>query len=206
MNTTVEVIKQLRQQTGAGVMACRKALQQSEQDVARALDYLREAAALKAEKQAHREALQGKIELYSHGNGRIGVMLEINTETEFASRSEVFRSFAHEIALQITSAAPLYVCDEEIPQSVLDEQAQAAAEKARRAGKPDAVIDKIVTGALEKYRNKHVLLHQASIRDETITVAQLLTQAIGQIGENIVIRRFARWEICPDAEMAAQEV
>jgi elongation factor Ts len=203
MNATIEVIKRLRGATGAGVMECRKALEQSSQDFTKALDYLRETAAIKALKQTGREAREGKIELYSHGNGRIGVMVEINIETEFASRSQAFRHLAHEIALQITSTAPLYVRDEDIPPQILDEQAQAAAEKARIAGKPEKVIEQIVAGFLEKYKNKHVLLRQAYIRDEAITVAQLLSQAISQIGENIVIRRFVRWEICPDAEAIA---
>jgi elongation factor Ts len=200
MNTTIEGIKQLRSATGAGVMECRKALEQSHQDFGNALAFLRETAALKANKQTGRDASEGKIELYSHGSGRIGVMVEINTETEFASRSEAFRHFAHEIVLQITSSAPLYVRDEDIPQQILDEQARTAAEKAHGAGKPARVVEQIVAGVLEKYKNKHVLLRQAYIRDEAITVAQLLSQAVSQIGENIIIRRFARWEICPDAE------
>jgi elongation factor Ts len=202
MNTTIEVIKQLREETGAGVMECRKALEQGNLDFDKALDYLRESAAIKAGKQADREALEGKIELYSHNNGRIGVMVEINTETEFASRSEVFSNFAHEIALQITSTSPLYVRDEHIPQTVLDELTQAAVEKARAGGKPEKIIEQIVAGTLEKYKKEHVLLHQLYVRDETITVADLLNRAIGQIGENIVIRRFTRWEICPEAEEA----
>jgi elongation factor Ts len=200
MNKTIEVIKQLRSETGAGVMECRKALEQGNQNFEKALAYLREKAAIKAKKQTDREAPEGRIELYSHNNGRIGVMVEINTETEFASRSEVFRNFAHEIALQITSASPLYVRDEDIPQQVLDEQAQAASEKARCSGKPERIIERIVDGVMEKYKNKHVLLRQVYIRDEAITVAQLLSQAIGHIGENIVIRRFIRWEICPETE------
>ena len=200
MSTTVEMIKQLRGETGAGVMECRKALEQGNQVFENALAYLREKAVLKAGKQAEHEAREGKIELYSHNHGRIGVMVEINTETEFASRSEVFRNFTHEIALQITSAAPLVVRDEDIPPQALDEQAQAAAEKGRAAGKPERIIEQIVAGALEKYKNRHVLLRQASIRDETLTVAQLVSQASSRIGENIVIRRFVRWEICPDAE------
>ena len=200
MNPTVEVIKQLRSETGAGVMECRKALEQNDQNLEKALAYLQEMAAIKAKKQTDREAHEGKIEVYSHNNGRIGVMVEINTETEFASRSAVLRNFAHEIALQITSATPLYVRDEDIPQGVLDEQAQAAREKARYAGKPERIIEQIVDGVLEKYKNEHILLRQAYIRDENITVAQLLNQAISQIGENIVIRRFIRWEICPDSE------
>ena len=200
MNTTIEGIKQLRSATGAGVMECRKALEQSHQYFDTALTLLRETAALKTRKQTARETLEGMIELYSHGNGRIGVMVEINTETEFASRSESFRHFAHEIVLQITSAAPLYVRDEDIPEPILDGLAQAAAEKAHQAGKPEKVIDQIVLGVLEKFKNKHVLLRQAYLRDESITVAQLLSQAISRTGENIIIRRFVRWEIYPDAE------
>jgi elongation factor Ts len=201
MNTTLEMIKQLRSETGAGILECRKALEQGDQNLENALAYLREKAVVKAEKQANREALQGKIELYAHGGGRIGVMVEINTETEFASRSEAFRSFAREIALQITAASPLYVRDEDIPQQVLEEQACEAAERARRAGKPERIIERIVNGVLEKYKNNHVLLRQAYIRDESITIAGLLSQAASHIGENIVIRRFARWEVKPDSEV-----
>ncbi len=201
MNATVEMIKQLRGETGAGIMECHKALEQGNQNFEKALAYLQATAAIKARKKADHEAREGKIELYSHNNGRIAVMVEINTETEFASRSEVFRNFAHEIALQITSATPLYVRDEDIPAQVLDEQALAASEKARDAGKSEKIIEQIVNGVLEKYRNRVVLLRQVYIRDETITVAQLVDQAISHLGENIIIRRFIRWEICPDAEI-----
>lgn len=200
MNRTVEMIQQLRVETGAGIMECRKALEQGNLNYSQALTLLREAAAIRSQKQALREALNGTIELYSHNNGRIGVMVEINTETEFACRSEVFRTFAHEIALQITSSVPLYVSDKDIPPGVLDEQVQAASQKARDAGKPERIIQQITAGVLEKYKNRHVLLRQEYIRDETLTVAQLLAQAISRIGENIVIRRFVRWEIIPDAD------
>ncbi len=200
MNANLEMIVQLRNETGAGVMECRKALEQSNQNFGNALDYLREKTALKAETQADREALEGRIEVYAHNNGRIGVMLEINTETDFAGRSEVLRHFAHEIALQIAGESPLYVRDEDIPPEVLEEQMRAATEKARSAGKPERIIEKIVAGALEKYKNKHILLRQVYIRDENLTIAQLLSQAINQVGENIVIRRFIRWEIYPQAE------
>lgn len=204
MNIQLDAIKKLRDETGAGIMECRKALEQGEQSYERALAALREQAAVRAKTQAQREAREGMIELYSHGSGRIGVMVEINTETEFASRSEVFRNFTREIALQITSAAPSYVRDEDIPPQVLDELEQAALEKARAAGKPEKILAQIVEGVLEKYKNQRVLLRQAYLRDETITIAQLLNQAISHIGENIVIRRFARWEICPDGEAPAQ--
>lgn len=198
MNAPIEMIKQLRSATGAGVMECRKALEQSSLDYQAAFASLQENAAIKAHNKTGRAANQGRLELYAHNNGRIGVMVEINTETEFASQSEAFRQFAHEIALHVTSAAPLYVGDEDIPQEILDEQAQAAAEAARRAGKPESLVEKIVAGRLEKYKNQHVLLRQPSLRDESITVAQLLNQAIARSGENIVIRRFVRWEICPE--------
>jgi elongation factor Ts len=200
MNATVETIKQLRSETGAGVMACRKALEQSSQDFEGARAYLRAQAAVKARQQADREAREGAIEVYSHNQGRIGVMVELNTETEFAASSKVFRNFAHEIALQITSAAPVYVRDEDIPRQVLEDLRRATADRARVAGKPEKIIEKMVEGALEKSKNQQVLLRQAYIRDESVTVAGLLSQAIGQIGENIVIRRFVRWEICPDAD------
>ncbi|OGO34249.1 MAG: hypothetical protein A2W35_12000 [Chloroflexi bacterium RBG_16_57_11] len=200
MNTAVEMIKQLRNETGARAMECRKALDQSNQNYEEARAYLREKAAQAAEKREDRETLEGRIELYTHNHGRIGVMVEINTETEFASRSEVLRQFAHEITLQIAAAAPLYVRDEDIPQQVLDEQRLAAVEKARKAGKTEGIIEQIVTGVLEKYKSLHVLLRQAYIRDENIPVAQLISQAISRIGENIVIRRFIHWEICTERE------
>jgi elongation factor Ts len=200
MNNMVEMIKQLRSKTGAGAMECRKALEQSNMDFEEAGAYLQENAALKAEKQTNRETLEGRLELYSHNNGRIGVMVEINTETEFASRSEVLRHFAHEIALQIAAAAPIYVRDEDISRQLLDAQAQEAAEKARSAGKAERVIEQILTEVLEKYKSQHVLLRQAYIRDEEISIGQLLGQAIGQLGENIVIRRFIRWEMQPATE------
>jgi elongation factor Ts len=200
MNSMVEMIKKLRGETGAGAMECRKALEQGGQNYDQARAYLREQAALKAGKQAKRETLVGKIEVYSHNRGRIGVMVEINTETEFASRSEVLQQFAHEIALQIAAASPLYVRDEDIPQQILAEQAQTAAEKARKAGKTERIIEQIVAGVLERYKSQHVLVRQAYIRDENIAVAQLVSQAIGRLGENIVIRRFIRWEICPDVK------
>jgi elongation factor Ts len=144
--------------------------------------------------------VEGIIELYQHGGGRIGVMVELITETEAASHSEIFRKFSREIALQITSAGPLYVSDEDIPPEVLSEVTQAALLKVKDAGKPEKVLHQIQEGAVEKYKNKQVLLRQLYIRDETITIAQLLQQTRQQLGEHIVIRRFLRWEICPDSE------
>ncbi len=200
MNTIVEMVKQLRSETGAGVAECRRALEQENLNFETALVQLRDKMTRQAEKNSDRAASEGKIELYSHNNGRVGVMVEINAETEFVSRSEVFRQFGREVALQITAAAPLYVRDEDIPPAELDEQAQTAAEKARLAGKPEQIVAKIVAGVLEKYKTQAVLLRQPYIRDESLTVAQLLSRVRAQTGENIVIRRFMRWEIRPDSE------
>lgn len=204
MTPLVEWIKQLRLETGAGVLECRRALEESAFDYVAALDCLRRQAAQKAAAKSSHEARQGRIELYAHNDGRIGSMVEIGTETEFASRSEVIRQFAREIALQVTAAAPRYVRDEDIPAQVLDEQAEEAAARARSGGKPEKIIPQIVEGTLEKFRDQNVLLRQAYIRDETTTIAGLLSRVIAQVGENVVIRRFARWEIAPEVQQAQQ--
>jgi elongation factor Ts len=195
---TIETLKQLRHETGAGVMDCRKALDQTEQNYDRALQVLRELAADRAVKHADRPTVEGLIELYSHNNGRIGVMVEVNTETDFAAHSESFLAFVHEIALQIAASAPLYVCDADMPAQILTDLADDARRQALAAGKPERILPVIVEGVTAKYLDQAVLLRQPCIRDEEITVARLLEQKIGQIGENIVIRRFLRWEIVPE--------
>lgn len=195
MTTTIETIKLLRQETGQGVLDCRKALEEAGGNYENALLGLREQAAAQAASRAERTASQGRVELYAHGGGRIGVMVEINCETDFAARSEAFNHFAHEIALQIAAAAPGWVRDADIPAEVLAGEAEKAAARARNEGKPERLLPRIVEGTLEKFKNRTVLLRQPSIRDDTVTVAQLLDQASAIIGENIVIRRFARWEV-----------
>jgi elongation factor Ts len=198
MILTIEAIKQLREETSAGVMDCRQALEQANGDVDQALALLRRKGLEKVAKRADQPAFQGVIETYSHAGGRIGVMVEINSETDFAARSEALRAFAHEIALQVAAAAPRYVRDEDIPAETLEKEARQAAERARQTGKPQAILGRIVEGQLRKFRDENVLLRQVYIRDESLTVAQLLGQAIARVGENIVIRRFVRWELEPD--------
>lgn len=194
-NPSIELIKQLRLETGAGVQDCRKALEQFGEDYGKARQYLYEQGFEKAADCANRPALQGIVEVYSHGDGRVGVMVEINCETDFSARSPAFRAFAHEIALQVAAAAPRYVSDDEIPAEVLRNEKQKAETRAREAGKPDAIVYRIVAGMLEKFKNQTVLLRQEYIRDDSRTVNQLLNQAIATIRENIVIRRFERWEV-----------
>jgi elongation factor Ts len=203
MNPNLPLIKKLREETGAGVQDCRLALEQADFVYEAALKAIRAKAAAEAQKRADRRAVQGVVELYSHGNGRIGVMVEVNAETDFAGRSPAFRAFAHEVALQIAAAAPEYVSDEEIPQHILAEEIAQATAKAQADGKPAAIIPTIVQGRLEKFKNQRVLLRQAYIRDEKTSIADLLHQTAAGVGEKVVIRRFARWEIDASAEEPA---
>lgn len=195
MEITTEMIKELRAATGAGMLDCRKALQEADGDYQKAVDYLREKGMATASKRADREASNGAVELYSHGGGRVGVMVEVNCETDFVARSEQFRNLAHELALQIAAGAPRYAREGEIPQAVLDHEAEIARARTKEEGKPDAVVEKIVAGRLEKFKDEVVLLRQAYIRDENVKVEALIMQNIAALGENIVVRRFQRWEL-----------
>src|SRR5512139_1345412 len=154
MEITTEMIKELREATSAGILDCRKALEQADGDFNKAVDYLREKGLATAAKRADREASEGMVELYSHGNGRVGVMVEVNCETDFVARSEAFRTFAHEVALQVAAAAPLYIKGEDVPEVVLEHERQIARARALEEGKPEAVVDRIVSGRIEKYKDE----------------------------------------------------
>lgn len=195
MEITTEMIKELRNATGAGILDCRKALTESDGDYHKAVDYLREKGMATAAKRADRDASQGVVELYSHGNGRVGVMVEVNCETDFVGRSEGFRQFAHEIALQIAASSPKYISEADIPASVLEHEMEIASARAREEGKPENMLEKIAAGRLEKFKDEVCLLRQAYIRDESLTIEKMLHQNVGSLGENIVIRRFQRWEL-----------
>jgi elongation factor Ts len=195
MAVTTEQIKTLREATGAGILDCRKALEAAGGDFNKALDFLREKGLATAAKRAGREASEGTVELYSHGNGRVGVMVEVNCETDFVARSEAFRAFAHEVALQIAASAPRFIREEEIPSEVLEHERQIALKRALEEGKPQNVVERIAEGRLQKFKDETVLLRQPYIRDEDLTIEKLLLQNIASIGENIIIRRFQRWEL-----------
>jgi elongation factor Ts len=200
MAVTTEMIKQLREATGAGVLDCRKALEQADGDMTKAMAVLREKGLAMAAKRADRVASEGVVELYTHGNGRVGVMVEVNSETDFVGRSEPFRNFSHEIALQIAASSPLYVSEKDIPAEIIERETQKATDRARDEGKPDAVLPRIVEGYLKKYKDETVLLRQPYIRDDALTVQQLLDQIIVSMHENIVIRRFVRWALGEGSE------
>jgi elongation factor Ts len=194
MEISVELIKKLREATGSGVLDVKEALENSDGDFDKAVDYLRQKGLAKAAKRSDREASEGVIELYSHGDGRVGVMVEINCETDFVARSEEFRGFAHEVALQIAASAPKWISTDQIPQEVIEHEKQIARARYKEEGKPDNIIDKILEGMIVKFKAENCLLEQVYIRDEELTIQKLLHEKIGSIGENIVIRRFQRWE------------
>ncbi len=195
MQITADMIKALRAETNAGVLDCRKALEAAGGDHQKAVEWLREKGMATAANRADREASNGVVELYAHGGGRVGVMVEVNCETDFVARSEQFRNLAHEIALQIAANSPKYIRPEDIPAAELEQQAEQARARGKDEGKPQAVIDKIVEGYLDKYKDEVCLLRQVYIRDETTTVEKLIMQNVAAIGENVVVRRFQRWEL-----------
>lgn len=203
MAVTTEDIKKLREATGAGILDCRNALEQTGSDFDKALDILREKGLAIAGKRADRVASEGIVELYSHGGGRVGVMVEVNCETDFVGRSEEFRTFAHEVALQIAATSPLYIKEDDIPASVLEHEESIAKARAKEEGKPENIIPKIVEGYMNKFKDEVVLMRQPYIRDESVTIAAMLNQKIAATGENIIVRRFARYAL--GEESAAEE-
>lgn len=195
MAITTEQIKELREATGAGILDCRAALEHSKGDFDGAVTFLREKGLAKAAKRADREASDGVVELYSHGGGRVGVMAEINCETDFVARSEAFRTLVHEVALHIAAASPRWVNEEEVPPAAIEAEREVARNRAKEEGKPEGSWDKISDGRVQKYLDEVVLMRQPYIRDEKKTIKELISEAVGSIGENIVVRRFARWEL-----------
>jgi len=195
MAITTEQIKSLREETGAGILDCRKALQDANGDIDKALNYLREKGLAIAANRADREASEGIVELYSHGDGRVGVMVELNCETDFVARSEKFRTYAHELTLQIAAMSPQYISEQDIPDSVLEEEREKARTYAREEGKPEGIIERIVEGRVNKFMDEACLMRQQYIRDDGLTVQELHSQNVGSIGENMIVRRFMRWEL-----------
>jgi elongation factor Ts len=195
MEITTQMIKELRAATNAPMLDCRKALQEANGDYQKAVDWLREKGMATAAKRADRDASNGVVEMYSHGGGRVGVMVEINCETDFVARAEQFRHLAHEIALQIAASAPKYIKAEDIPAEDLQHEADIARARAIEEGKPEAVMAKIVEGRVEKYKDEVCLLRQTYIRDESLTIEKLILQNVAAIGESVIVRRFQRWEL-----------
>lgn len=195
MSISAEQIKELRQSTGAGVLDCRKALEKTKGDMEKAAALLREQGLDKASKRSDRTTSDGVLDLYSHGDGRVGVMVEVNCETDFVARTPDFRGFAHEIALQIAAVSPSWVDVDDVPEEIVAEKREKAREQALSEKKPEHVIDRIIEGRMEKFFAEACLLQQAYIRDDDKTVRDLLNETIAKTGENITIRRFVRWTV-----------
>ena len=187
-------VKKLRERTGAGMMECKRALEQAEGNMDRAVDILRERGLAAAAKKAGRAATEGLIESYIHLQGRIGVLLEINCETDFVANTSDFRVLAHDVAMHIAAARPRFVRTDEVPEAELDHERQVLTAQARNEGKPAAIVDKMVEGRLKKFYQEVCLLHQPFVKNPDITIDQLLKEHIARLGEQITVRRFARFE------------
>ncbi|MGI5949361.1 translation elongation factor Ts [Peptoniphilus sp.] len=194
MAITAAQIKELREMTSAGMMDCKKALQETNGDMDKAVDYLREKGLASAAKKASRIASEGIVESYIHG-GRIGVLVEVNSETDFVAKNDEFKSFVKDVAMQIAAIGPKYISREDVDEAELNHEREVLTEQARGENKPEHIIEKMVEGRLEKYYEQVCLLDQPFIKDSDKTIQELLNDLIAKLGENIKIRRFVRYEV-----------
>ncbi len=192
---TAKDVQELRQRTGAGMMDCKRALEETAGDMDKASELLRAKGAAKAEKRAARVATEGLVHSYIHHNGKVGVLVEVNCETDFVARNEDFRTLARELALHIASAAPLAVDKDGVPAETIERERRIFEQQVRQSGKPDHLIEKIVDGKVEAYYKEVALLAQPWIREPKKTIGDLVKEASAKMGENIVVRRFARFQI-----------
>ena len=189
------LVKELREKTGAGILDCQKALQESANNIDKAIDYLRQKGLAAAQKKAGRETNEGTISAYIHPGNRIGVLVEVNCETDFVARNEEFQAFVKDLALQIAASSPSFVKREEVPPDLIEKEKQIYLAQAKEMGKPETAWPKIVEGKLEKYYQESCLLEQAFIKDPAVSIKDLVAQKIAKIGENINIRRFTRYQL-----------
>lgn len=195
MTVSVEKIKELREKTGVGMMDSKKALIEASGDIEKAVVILREKGLAGLEKRSGREAKEGRIDSYIHSNGKIGVLIEVNCETDFVAKNDKFKEFVHDIALQVAAANPLYVSEDLIPEEELNKEREIYSKQAKESGKPENVIDKIVEGKLKKYYEEVVLLNQSFVKNPDIKISDYLGSVAASLGENIIISRFVRIEL-----------
>jgi elongation factor Ts len=193
MAVTASMVKELREKTGAGMLDCKKALEEANGDLTKAGELLREKGLAAAANKASRAATEGLVESYIHAAGRVGVLVEINCETDFVAKTDQFKSFVKDIAMHIAASSPIYVRREEVPQEVLEKEKEILRNQALNEGKPEKIVDKMVEGRINKYYEEFCLLEQSFIKDPDKTISIVLNEKISQIGENISIRRFARF-------------
>jgi len=195
VNVPAQLVKELRERTGAGFSDCRAALVEAKGEMERAIDVLRRKGQAAAQKKAQREATEGLIGHYIHAGGKIGVLVEVNCESDFVARTEDFQRLCHDIAMHIAALDPRYVRREEVTPEILSHEREIYSEQARATGKPEPVIEKIVNGKMEKFYEENCLYEQHFIKDESVTVGELIAQRIAHLGENISVRRFLRLKI-----------
>ena len=195
MAVTAALVKELRERTGAGMMDCKKALSATDGDLEKAIDFLREKGLAAAAKKAGRVAAEGLVEAYIHGGGRIGVLVEVNCETDFVAKTDAFKELVKDIAMHIAATNPSYLKREEVPTAELEHEQAVLAEQARNEGKPEKIIEKMVAGRIEKYYKEVCLMEQPFVKDPDKTISDLITESIAKIGENISIRRFTRYQL-----------
>jgi elongation factor Ts len=194
-NISAQQVKELRARTGAGFTACREALIEAGGDIEKAIDILRKKGQAAAQKKAQRTTSEGLVGYYIHAGGKIGVLVEINCESDFVARTEDFQHLCHDVAMHIAALDPRFLRREEVTQEILDRERDVYREQAKSTGKPDAVIEKIVNGKMEKFYEENCLYEQHFIKDEAVTVKELVDQAIAKLGENISVRRFSRFKV-----------
>jgi len=192
---TAKMVMELRERTQVGMMDCKKALIECDGDMAKAIDYLREKGIAKAAKKAERDAKEGKIFSYIHSNAKLGVLLELDCETDFVAKTEQFNTLGHEIAMQIAAANPSYIAPEDVPADVIAHETEVIKAQAREEKKPEAMLDKIAEGRIAKYYEENCLLNQKSIRDSNVKINDMIIETIAKLGENIKVKRFARFTI-----------
>ena len=199
MEITSKMVKELRDMTNAGMMDCKKALTESKGDVEAAVKFLREKGLSSAAKRAHKAANEGQIFSYIHSNNKLGVIVELNCETDFVAKTDEFQALGRNLAMQVAAAAPMVVNKEDISEDILAKEMEIFRNQAIESGKPEKVLDKIVEGKIEKFYSEAVLLEQAFIKDDKVKVEELLKETIGKLGENMIIKRFARFQLGEEA-------
>lgn len=192
---TAAMVKQLRDRTGSGMMDCKKALAENDGDMDKAIDFLRKKGLATAAKRAGRATTEGIVQPYVHTGGKLGVMVEVNCETDFVAKSEDFQEFAKNVAMHIAATNPLGIVPEDVPAETLAREKAIYVDQAKQTGKPDNVIEKIVEGKMNKFLKENCLMQQAYVRNPDITIADLLNELIAKIGENISVKRFVRFQI-----------
>lgn len=195
MGVTASAVQDLRQRTGAGMMDCKKALVENGGDIDKAIEFLRKKGLSAAEKKASRDAKEGSVVSYIHGGGRIGVLIEINCETDFVARNEQFQSFAKDVAMHVAATNPRFLKREDVTPSVLDKEKDIMREQLKEQGKPEKMIDKILEGKMNKFYEENCLLEQPYVKDTDKTVTDFVKENISKLGENIVVSRFVRFEL-----------